>query len=128
MKTKYETVLIARQDYSTAQVEALNEKLGAMLTAAGAEVFKTEYWGLRGLSYRIKKNRKGHYTLLCVEADKDVAAELDRQLALNEDVLRHMIVKVESFDEGQSAILQRNPRDERPDRRRGGGQGGGRRD
>ena len=109
MKTKYETVLIARQDYSTAQVEALNEKLGAMLAEAGAEVFKTEYWGLRGLSYRIKKNRKGHYTLLCVEADKDVAAELDRQLALNEDVLRHMIVKVESFDEGQSAILQRNP-------------------
>lgn len=111
--TKYETVYIARQDYSPAQVEALNEKITKLFEENGASIFKTEYWGLRNLSYRVKKNRKGHYVLFDVEADKDVIAELDRQLHLNEDVLRHMTVKVDAFDENPSAILQRNARDER---------------
>ena len=109
--SKYESVYIARQDFSTAQVEALNEKLNEILTGLGATVAKTEYWGLRSLTYRVKKNRKGHYTLFQIEADKDAIAEYERQMRFNEDVLRQMTVKVDEFEEEQSAILRN--RDER---------------
>jgi small subunit ribosomal protein S6 len=118
--SKYESVYIARQDFSTAQVEALNEKLTETLNELGAKVAKTEYWGLRSLAYRVKKNRKGHYTLFQIEADKDTIAEYERQMRFNEDVLRQMTVKVDEFEEEQSAILRN--RDERGGRgnRRGG--------
>ena len=117
--SKYESVFIARQDFSTAQVEALNEKLTQTVEGLGGKVAKTEYWGLRSLAYRVKKNRKGHYTLFQIEADNATIAEYERQMRLNEDVLRQMTVKVEEFEEEQSAILRN--RDER------GGRGGNRR-
>ncbi|OSQ37131.1 30S ribosomal protein S6 [Thalassospira mesophila] len=112
--SKYESVYIARQDFSTAQVEALNEKLNETLVGLGATVAKTEYWGLRSLTYRVKKNRKGHYTLFQIDADKDAIAEYERQMRFNEDVLRQMTVKVDAFEEEQSAILRN--RDERGSR------------
>ena len=115
---KYESVLIARQDYSGAQVDALSEKITGLVTENGGSVFKTEYWGLRTLSYRVKKNRKGHYILFDIECEKELISEYDRQMGLNEDVLRHMIVRVEEFEEGQSAILAKPVREER-----GGGRG-----
>jgi small subunit ribosomal protein S6 len=87
--SKYESVYIARQDFSTAQVEGLNEKLNEILVGLGATVAKTEYWGLRSLTYRVKKNRKGHYTLFQIDADKDAIAEYERQMRFNEDVLRN---------------------------------------
>ncbi|OKH87052.1 MULTISPECIES: 30S ribosomal protein S6 [Thalassospira] len=118
--SKYESVYIARQDFSTAQVEALNEKLNEILTGLGATVAKTEYWGLRSLTYRVKKNRKGHYTLFQIEADKDAIAEYERQMRFNEDVLRQMTVKVDEFEEEQSAILRnRDERGSRGNRRSG---------
>ncbi|AUG53329.1 30S ribosomal protein S6 [Thalassospira marina] len=118
--SKYESVYIARQDFSTAQVEALNEKLNETLTGLGATVAKTEYWGLRSLTYRVKKNRKGHYTLFQIEADKDAIAEYERQMRFNEDVLRQMTVKVDEFEEEQSAILRnRDERGSRGNRRSG---------
>ena len=90
---KYESVFIARQDFSTAQVEALNEKLAQTVEGLGGKIAKTEYWGLRSLTYRVKKNRKGHYTLFQIEADNATIAEYERQMRLNEDVLRQMTVK-----------------------------------
>ena len=115
---KYESVLITRQDYSSAQVDALSEKITGLVTENGGSVFKTEYWGLRNLAYRVKKNRKGHYILFDIECDKELISEYDRQMGLNEDVLRHIIVRVEEFEEGQSAILAKPAREER-----GGGRG-----
>ncbi len=117
--SKYESVFIARQDFSTAQVESLNEKLVQTVEGLGGKIAKTEYWGLRSLTYRVKKNRKGHYTLFQIEADHAMIAEYERQMRLNEDVLRQMTVKVDEFEEEQSAILRN--RDER------GGRGGNRR-
>ena len=110
---KYESVLIARQDYSGAQVDALSEKITGLVTENGGSVFKSEYWGLRNLAYRVKKNRKGHYILFDIECEKELISEYDRQMGLNEDVLRHMIVRVEEFEEGQSAILAKPAREER---------------
>jgi len=115
----YECVLIARQDVPSSQVETLTGQFGEVVTELGGKVAKTEYWGLRTLAYRIKKNRKGHYALLNLDAPHEAVAEMERRMRLNEDVLRHMVVRVDELEEGPSAMMQnRSSRD--GDRRRGG--------
>lgn len=94
----YEHLLIARQDISAQQVDALAQHLKTIVEGEGGKVEKQEYWGLRGLAYRIKKNRKGHYVLLNLNAPAKAVQELERQLKINEDVLRFMSVKVDQFD------------------------------
>ena len=126
----YECVLIARQDISSAQVEQLAEQFTGILRENGGEVKKTEFWGLKTLTYKVKKNRKGHYVLFNLDAPHVAVAEMERNLSLHEDVLRHMVVRVETLQEGPSAVLQnRGERDrDRGDRRgrfEGGGGGGG---
>ena len=113
----YEHVLIARQDISAQQAEALNDQLKAMLEEQGGKVAKIEYWGLRNLSYRIKKNRKGHYSLLAIDAPAPAVKEMERQLSINEDVLRWMTVKVEELDLELSPILARRDRERERERR-----------
>ena len=113
----YECVFIARNDVTQAQVEAIAEGMAGTLSAQGGEVRKREYWGLRGLAYRIKKNRKGHYMLLGIDAPPAAVQEARRQLGLHEDVLREMTLRVEAIDEAPSAILSR--RSEERDRDRG---------
>jgi small subunit ribosomal protein S6 len=110
----YEHTLIARQDLSPQQAQALAETYSAVLTEHGAEVTKTEYWGLRNLSYRIKKNRKGHYLHLNLRAPADAITELERQERLSDDVLRYLTVKVDQLEEGPSVVMQsRSSREER---------------
>lgn len=94
---KYETVFIARQDLAPAQVEQLAEKMGKIVTDNGGKVHKTEHWGLKTLAYRINKNRKGHYVLFELDTPAAALHELERQMRLSEDVLRHMSVKIEEF-------------------------------
>jgi small subunit ribosomal protein S6 len=113
----YEHVLIARQDISAQQAEALNDQLKALLEGQGGKVAKIEYWGLRNLSYRIKKNRKGHYSLLAIDAPAPAVKEMERQLSINEDVLRYMTVKVEELDLELSPILARRDRERERERR-----------
>ena len=119
----YEHVLIARQDISAQQAEALNDELKALIEGAGGHFAKIEYWGLRNLTYRIKKNRKGHYSLFSIDAPAPAVKEMERQLSINEDVLRYMTVKVEELDLELSPILarrdrERSEREDRPDRPR----------
>jgi small subunit ribosomal protein S6 len=110
----YEHTLIARQDLSPQQAQALAETYSAVLTEHGAEVTKTEYWGLRNLSYRIKKNRKGHYLHLNVRAPAEAITELERQERLSDDVLRYLTVKVDELEDGPSVVMQsRSSREER---------------
>ena len=92
----YETVLIARNDVTQQQVEQIADEIGAELETDGGAVKKREYWGLRGLAYRIKKNRKGHYMLLGLDAKPAFITEMERKLGLNEDVLRFMTIRVEA--------------------------------
>lgn len=103
----YECVLIARNDVTQQQVEAIADQIAAQLEGEGGAVRKREYWGLRSLAYRIKKNRKGHYMLLGLETAPAHLAEIERQLGLNEDVLRHLSIRVDKLDEAPSAILAR---------------------
>jgi small subunit ribosomal protein S6 len=110
----YEHTLIARQDLSPQQAQALAETYSGVLTEHGGEVTKTEYWGLRSLSYRIRNNRKGHYLHLNVRASAEAIAELERQERLSDDVLRYLTVKVDALDEGPSVLMQsRSSREER---------------
>ncbi|WP_185983262.1 30S ribosomal protein S6 [Aureimonas mangrovi] len=112
----YEHVFLARQDISGQQVEQLVESLRGILEANGGTVGKVENWGLKTLTYRIKKNRKAHYTLMNIDAPAAAVQEMERQMRFNEDILRYMTIKVEEHDEGQSAMMQK--RDDRPRRGR----------
>jgi small subunit ribosomal protein S6 len=114
----YEHIFIARQDVSQQQVEALTEQLSTIIKDNGGSVGKTEYWGLRNLAFKVKKNRKGHYALMNIDAPAAAVAEMERQMGINEDVIRFLTVRVEEHETGPSAMLQnRGGRDER----RGGG-------
>ena len=116
----YEHVVIARQDISPQQAEALNDQLQTIIQEGGGTVAKIEYWGLRNLTYRIKKNRKGHYSLLALDAPSAAVKEMERQLSLNEDVLRYLTVKVEELDLELSPVLARRERERERERERGG--------
>ncbi len=109
----YENVFIARQDISTAQVEALTDIFANLVAEQGGKIEKREYWGLRNLAYRIKKNRKGHYVLLNLDAPPGAVSELERTMRINEDVLRYLTIRVEELEAGPSAVLQSRGRDER---------------
>jgi small subunit ribosomal protein S6 len=107
----YETVVIARSEITQAQADAVADAVIAQLETDGGAVKKREYWGLRSLAYRIKKNRKGHYILLGLDAPSPAVVEMERQLTLNEDVLRFMTVRIEEISEEPSVILSRKSDD-----------------
>jgi len=115
----YETVFIARQDVSAKQVEDYAKAFGKIVNDNGGEVKRTESWGLRTLAYKIKKNRKGHYTLMHLDAPHKAILELERNMRLNEDVLRFLTVSIDKLPEGPSAILKQGD-DDRGDDDRGG--------
>src|SRR3954470_11681701 len=126
----YENVFIARQDVPATQVETLTNQFTELVTAQGGTVSKKEYWGLRSLAFRIKKNRKGHYTLLNIDAPSAAVKELERTMSINEDILRFITVRVDALEEGPSAIMLRTAeKSDRPggdrDRDRGGDRGWG---
>ena len=116
----YENIFIARQDVSAAQVEALTEQFVGIIDAQGGKVTKREYWGLKSLAYRVKKNRKGHYVLLNIDAPAAAVIEMERNMHIHEDVLRHLTVKVDELEEGPSAMLQKRDRDDDRSDRPGG--------
>ena len=119
----YEHIYLARQDVSPTQVEELTNALTEVLTQGGGKVTKNEYWGLKSLSYRIKKNRKAHYSLLNIDAPAPAIAEMERQMRINEDILRFMTVRVDELEEGPSAMLQKRDRDDDRGDRPGGDRG-----
>ncbi len=108
----YETVFIARQDVTSAQVESMTQHFTSIVKNHGGEVTKTEFCGLRPLAYPIKKNKKGHYVLLNIACSFDGIAEMERQMKLNEDVLRFLSVRVDALDNNPSALMQRHYRED----------------
>lgn len=109
----YEHVFLARQDASPQQVDALIEQLKSIIESNGGKIAKVENWGLKSLAYRIKKNRKAYYALLNIDAPAPALAEMERQMRINEDILRFMTVRVETHEEGPSAMMQKRDRDDR---------------
>ena len=117
----YESVFVVRPDSSPQQVEALAGKMEALVQEGGGDVPKTEIWGLKSLAYRIKKNRKGHYVFMNVDASVETLGELERNLRFNEDVLRFMSVRVDRLDSEVSPMMRnKSSRDDRSIRRNTG--------
>jgi small subunit ribosomal protein S6 len=114
----YEHVFLARQDLAQAQVDALAENATKIITDNGGKVAKTENWGLRGLAYRIAKNRKAHYVALDLDAPAAAIAELERQSNINEDIIRFLTIRVDELEKGPSAMMRRGEkeRERRSDR------------
>ena len=115
----YEHVYLARQDLSQQQVDELTAQYKGVIEQMGGKIAKVEYWGVKSLTYRIRKNRKAHFTLLNIDAPPAALAEVKRQQHISEDVLRAMTVRVEELEEGPSAMMRKVDRDRDRDERRG---------
>ena len=113
----YECVYIARQELTAAQAEQLSKDLTKIVSSNSGEIKKQEYWGLRNLAYKIRKNRKGHYTMFHIDAPASTIEELERNMRLNEDILRYLTVKIDNLPEGPSVMMTARPdRPRRTDR------------
>ena len=119
----YEHVFLARQDISQTQVEALTKEYGEVITEGGGRVAKTEYWGLKSLAFKIKKNRKAHYSLMNIDAPPAAIAEMERRMGLSPDVIRFLTVSVEQHETEPSVQMRKSDRDDRRDGERGGFRG-----
>jgi len=122
----YEHVFVARQDVTAQQVEALTEQFKGIIEAHGGKVDKVEYWGVKSLATRIKKNRKAHFSLFNIDASPAAITEMERQQGINEDILRILTIRVEAHEEGPSAMMRKRDDSDRDDRGDRGGRGGGR--
>jgi small subunit ribosomal protein S6 len=119
----YEHVFITRQDASAQQVEELTAQFKTIIEQMGGKVAKTEQWGVKSLAYRLRKNRKAHFTLFNIEAPPATLNEIERQERLSEDVLRYLTVRVHDHEEGPSAMMRKADRDRERDDRGGGFRG-----
>jgi small subunit ribosomal protein S6 len=111
----YEHIFLARPDITSQQVDTLIEQYKGVIETAGGKITKNEYWGVKSLAYRVRKNRKAHFTLLNVEAPSSALSEVERLMSINEDVIRYMTIRVDALDDGPSAMMQKK---ERSDKRR----------
>ena len=109
----YEHVFLTRQDVSGQRVDELVEQFKGIIEAGGGSIGKTEYWGLKSLAYRINKNRKAHFSLMNLDAPHEAVSEMERQMRINEDVLRFMTVRVDELEEEPSVQMQKKDRDDK---------------
>ena len=133
----YEPIYLARQDVTAQQVETMTEQFKGIIEAGGGTIAKVEYWGVKTLAYRINKNRKAHFTLINIDGPASAVAEMERQMGINEDILRVLTIRVEAHEDGPSAMMRkredsdrdgdrgerRGPRGDRPPRRQEGYEG-----
>lgn len=113
----YEHVFLARQDISAQQVDGLIETFGSVVRDQGGTITKTEYWGLKNLNYRIKKNRKAHFALVNIDSPPAAVAEMERQMGISSDIIRFLTIRVDEHETGPSAMMKRGERDDRRGRR-----------
>jgi small subunit ribosomal protein S6 len=119
----YEHVFLARQDISQTQVEGLSKEYAQTIEEGGGKIAKTEYWGLKTLAFKIKKNRKAHYSLMNIDAPPPAIAEMERRMGLSPDVIRFITVRVEEHETEPSVQMRKSDRDDRRDGDRGGFRG-----
>ena len=123
----YEHTFLARQDVTQAQVEALMKEFQGVIEEGKGKVTKQEYWGLKNLAFKIKKNRKAHYAFFNIDSPPDALTEMERRMGINADVIRFITVRVDELETEPSAQMRKQDRDERGDRGDrgfGGGRGG----
>ena len=104
----YESTFITRQDLSRQDITKITDGFGAIVEQGGGKIVKNEYWGLKSLAYRIRKNRKGHYAMLAIDAPPAAIKEMERNLRINEDIIRALTVRVETIEEGPTCMMQQS--------------------
>ena len=107
----YETIIIARGDLASDDVDTLSEKFIKVINDNNGKVISKEYWGLRKLAYKVKKNNRGHYVLLNIDAKYDAVAELKRVISFNEDVIRSLTFKVDSHNPESDLFVSKTAKD-----------------
>jgi len=113
----YEHVFLARQDVSNARVESLTKEFSTIITDGGGKIARSEYWGVKTLTYKIKKSRKAHFTMLNIDADHKAVAEMERIMSISTDVLRFLTIKVDEHESEPSIMMRKSDRDDRRDGR-----------
>jgi small subunit ribosomal protein S6 len=121
----YEHTFLARQDVTQAQVEALMKEFASVIEEGQGKIPKQEYWGVKTLAFKIKKNRKAHYAFFNIDAPPAAVVEMERRMGINPDVIRFMTVRVEELETEPSVMMRKQDRDDRPERGDRGGFGGG---
>ena len=101
----YESVIIGRQDLTLSQFESLIEEFISVLKSQEGNVKKREYWGLRNLAYKINKNRKGHFTMLNIDAPPSAVSEYERLMGLHEDIVRFLTTKIDEINDIPSPMM-----------------------
>jgi small subunit ribosomal protein S6 len=109
----YEHIFLGRQDISAQQFEALVETYQSIIKDNGGSIEKSEYWGIKNLAYKIKKNRKAHFALLNIDAPHEAVAEMERQMGISTDIIRFLTLRMDELDSGPSAMMKRGDRDDR---------------
>lgn len=104
----YESTFIARQDLSRQDVTKIADSLSEIITTGGGKIVKNEYWGLKSLAYKIQKNRKGHYNMLAIDAPAPAIKEMERNIRINEDIVRALTIRVDALEEGPSVQMQQS--------------------
>jgi small subunit ribosomal protein S6 len=107
----YECTFVARPDLSKADVQKMTDGFAKIVTDHKGSIVKTEYWGLRQLAYKINKMGKGHYTMLGLSCDAATLKELERNLGINEDIIRVLTVRVDAMDATPTVMLQQKSGD-----------------
>ena len=108
----YESIIIIRQDVSSADVDKIVDDLKQVIKNYDGNVVKTEYWGLRTLAYEIQNNKKGHYYFMGIEANKPLLDELDRKTKLSQSIIRTSLVRVDAISKDPSPILRAKSSDD----------------
>ena len=102
----YECIFIARQDVTAQDVHKISDKFSEIFTNFGGKIVKSEYWGLRSLAYEVKKNKKGHYVMLGVEAEAEAVLEFERNCKINEEIIKYMSIRAEELDASPTLMMQ----------------------
>ena len=100
----YESVVIARPELTESQIENLINSLSEIISNEKGKVVKKENWGLRSLAYKIKKNKKGHYFMLNLDSNPSAIFEYERQMRINEDIIRFLTIKINEIDPKSSLM------------------------
>ena len=101
----YECTFIMRQDIPAHDVQRAGDSFMELISNFKVELIKREHWGLRTLEFEVNKNKKGHYVMLCLEAEPAAIRELERHFKISEDVLLYMSLKCDSIDPDPSPMM-----------------------
>jgi small subunit ribosomal protein S6 len=119
---RYELMLVFRPDAPDERISAIIDRTTRQITAAGGQIVKVAPWGRRRLAYAIDRHREGAYHIVVFESPTEAIADLERDLQITEEVLRHLTVRqdrparalhdVEGDGEGDDASLLPSAGDE----------------